>query len=78
MALLNTPHPSEKLARWGLILQDVDLVIRYRPGRKMLALHDALYCSPVNKEDRVNFAPVRKDRRLSKQQNIGCCHCDGG
>lgn len=31
-SLLNTPHPSGKLARWGLILQEVDLTIHYRPG----------------------------------------------
>ena len=56
MALLNTPHPSGKLARWGLILQDVDLVIRYRLGRKN-ADADSLSRSPVNKEDRVDLAP---------------------
>ena len=33
-SLLNTPHPSGKLARWGLALQEVNLSIRYRPGRK--------------------------------------------
>ena len=32
-SLMNTPHPSGKLARWGLALQEVDLVINYRPGR---------------------------------------------
>ena len=32
--MLNTPHHSGKLARWGLILQDVNLVIRYRSGKK--------------------------------------------
>lgn len=33
-SLMNTPHPSGKLARWGLALQEVDLHIHYRPGRK--------------------------------------------
>ena len=32
-SLLNTPHPSGKLARWGLALQEVDLVLHYRPGK---------------------------------------------
>ena len=29
-SLLRTPHPSSKLARWGLALQDLDLAIEYR------------------------------------------------
>ena len=32
-SLLNTPHPSGKLARWGLLLQELDLHIKYRPGK---------------------------------------------
>ena len=32
-SLLNTPHPSGKLARWGLALQELDLQIQYRPGK---------------------------------------------
>ena len=40
-ALLNTPHPSGKLARWGLALQELELEIIYRPGRKNSAA-DAL------------------------------------
>ena len=32
-SLLNAPHPSGKLARWGLALQEVNLVINYRPGK---------------------------------------------
>ena len=31
---LNTPHPSGKLARWGLALQELDLDIQYRPGKE--------------------------------------------
>ena len=32
-SLLNTPHPSGELARWGLALQEVDLAIHYKPGK---------------------------------------------
>ena len=31
-SLLNTLHPSGKLARWGMALQELDLKIEYRPG----------------------------------------------
>ena len=48
-ALLNTPHPSGKLARWGLILQELDLSINYRPGRKNEKA-DALSRSPSERE----------------------------
>ena len=33
-ALLNTPQPSGKLARWGLVLQDLDLHIHHRAGKR--------------------------------------------
>ena len=33
-SLLNTPHPSGRLAQWGLSLQELDLHIHYRPGPK--------------------------------------------
>ena len=46
-ALLNTPHPSGKLARWGMALQELDLQIEYRPGNKN-ARADALSRYPVS------------------------------
>ena len=33
-SLLNTPQPSGRLARWGIALQELDLRIHYRPGKK--------------------------------------------
>ena len=46
-AQLNTPHPSGKLARWGLILQDMELEIKYRSGKKNSNV-DALSRYPVS------------------------------
>ena len=44
-SLLNSPHPSGKLARWGLAIQELDLVIHYKPGRTNQEA-DALSRSP--------------------------------
>jgi len=41
LSLLNTPHPSGKLAHWGLALQKLDLSIHYQPG-KLNQLADSL------------------------------------
>ena len=51
-SLLNTQHPSGKLARWGITLQEFDVKIRYRPG-KANASADALSQNPL---------PVAKSR----------------
>ena len=32
-SLLNTPHPSAKLARWAMIVQEMDLEIEHRAGK---------------------------------------------
>ena len=44
-SLLNSPHPSGKLARWGIAIQELDLQIHYKPGRKNEKA-DALSRSP--------------------------------
>ena len=49
-SLLNNPHPSGKLARWGLAIQELDLVIHYKPGRTNQKA-DALSRSPCQAED---------------------------
>ena len=56
-ALLNTPHPSGKLARWGLVVQEMDLIINYRPGRKNEKA-DALSRYPVEREEDDQIPPV--------------------
>ena len=45
-SLLNTPQPSGKLARWGMAIQELDLTIEYRAGRKNEKA-DALSRNPV-------------------------------
>ena len=44
-SLLNSPHPSGKLACCGLAIQELDLLIHYKPGRKNEKA-DALSRSP--------------------------------
>ena len=33
MSLLNSPHPSAKLARWAMCIQELDLEIEHKPGK---------------------------------------------
>ena len=58
-SLLATPHPSGKLARWGLALQNLDLEIRHRPGKENRTA-DALSREPIITGDQVSesFAPT--------------------
>ena len=46
-SLLKTKHPSGKLARWGEVVSEFDLEVKYRPGHKN-ANADALSQSPVS------------------------------
>jgi hypothetical protein len=44
-SLLNASHPSAKLARWAMIIKELDLEIQHRPGRTNLNT-DALSGNP--------------------------------
>ena len=69
-ALLNTPHPSGKLARWGLALQELELDIRYRPGKSNTNA-DALSRAPIQSSDPIVATVVSNsegDKTLGSQQ----------
>ena len=51
-SLLHTPHPSGKLARWGMALQELDLKIEYRPGSKNQKVDAMSHYPPPSMIDR--------------------------
>ena len=76
-SLLNTLHPSGKLASLALALQEVDLSIFYRPGKKnVLADARSPLCekeSPVlvQKETLVTALESTQDPAKSRECNLG-------
>ncbi len=54
-ALLKSPHPSGKLARWAQVISELDLDIRYKPGMQN-ANADTLSRAPVGGEDKPEVA----------------------
>jgi len=71
LLLLNTPHPSGKLARWGLALQELDLSIQYRPG-KLNQLADSLFRCALTEVHCINstadLSPGQPTSAMSKNQ----------
>ena len=65
-SLLNTPHPSGKLARWGLAIQELDLHIHYRPGRLNQAA-DALSQIPVSEDNSTPIATAQDGEEMVSQ-----------
>ena len=77
VSLLNTPKPSAKLARWAMTIQEFDLTIKHRAGRKNQRA-DALSRNPaeVVTESTVNAVtaeespvePVSESTPLSEKE----------
>ena len=65
--LLNTPHPSGKLARWGLSLQELDVHIHYRPGPKNTNADALSRCPTGGSSERVFlYVPSAKQGKAHK------------
>ena len=79
LSLLNTPHPSGRLARWGLALQELKLNIHYRPGRLNKSA-DSLSRSPVSTEDNASdgeVAQLQPDHSTSVQEEASAKDREG-
>ena len=61
----STPHPSGRLAQWGLALQEVDLHVHYRPGRKN-ANADTLSQNPVDEALLLLFRKAMQPQRVGR------------
>ena len=61
LSLLNAPHPSAKLARWAMCIQELDLEIKHKPGKHNTNYNaDALSRNPTE-----NTAQDRKQIAVS-------------
>lgn len=67
-ALLNTPHPSGKLACWGMAIQELDLTILHHAGKHNSSA-DALSRAPVppNPKPRIEEEPFGTIATLSAE-----------
>ena len=67
LSILNTARPSGKLARWALSIQEMDLIIKHRPG-KSNANADALSRNPVVAS--VTADEISLDMRELRQEQL--------
>ena len=68
-SLLNTPNPSAKLARWAMIVQEMNLEIKHRAGKGNTNA-DALSRNPVNDARVAQLEVCDSSRDLSEDGEI--------
>lgn len=66
LSILNTPKPSGKLARWALTIQEMDLVIKHKPGKKNVAADALSRCHEIEGD----VAAVETEEILPKTNSI--------
>ena len=66
-SLLNTPNPSAKLARWAMIIQEMNLQIEHRSGKSNVNA-DALSRNPAP-TDSENLSPTTGSENQSSTQD---------
>ena len=68
-SLLSAPHPSGKLARWGLALQELDLDIRHRSGKENQHA-DALSREPLQSNDTELFCEQDNEQTVYNNNSV--------
>ena len=73
LSLFNTPHPSGKLARWALTIQEMNLTLKHRSGRQNVNA-DALSRNPVT-----NSIPIsnENENNSNKNENLDALQVSG-